>query len=90
MCSDSWFCCFLRPVDAASLQGTGVPCQVESQCHCWGNSIKLLEAGVGGFSDALPGLRRCRLTWVPMTAPKYGSKEGKVEKRRKGPKWKLS
>ena len=79
MCSGSWSCRFQRQAEAAGLQGTGVPCQVESRSPYWGNSISVLEAGAGGFSDALLGLRRCKTELGRSMDPKK-------EKRRKGEK----
>lgn len=70
----------------SSWQGTGVPCQVKSKGPCWSTSVEVLEAGVGRFSDALLGLRRCRLSWALTETPKYVSKEGEEEKGRKDPK----
>lgn len=44
------------------------------------DSIKVLEANEGGFSDALLGLRRCKAELHPIAALNCGSKEGEEEK----------
>lgn len=51
-------------------QGTGAPRQVESQCPCWGNSIKVLEARMGGCPDALLGLRKGQAELGPYSSTK--------------------
>ena len=80
MCSSSWSCCFRRRADTASLQGIAVPCQVLSQYPYCSDSIKVLGANEGGFSDALLGLRRCKTELHPIAALNYGFKEGEEEK----------
>ena len=56
-----------------------VPCQVVSQYPYCSDSIKVLEANEGGFSESLLGLRRCKAELHPIAALNYGSKDGKAE-----------
>lgn len=81
----SWLCCFLRLQLQLGWQGTGVPCQVELQCLCWDNSMKVPEAGVGEFSDALLELRRYSLSGGPYSTTKAWIQRGRRGEREKGP-----